>query len=188
MEENNYRHEDFDDCFLCKHPALRHVLTGLLVFLGSFLAFYAVADWHFKRILDPSFYMRRMDKAVMQRERNFDKMERRALKQQEWIDKRTMKMQQKMTEQSSQFIHVEKADDAYKIVIDLRPFENDEKNVEVKTDGNTVVINAAGEKNKHNKKEIIRFSQAFNFGEDIDTDNITKIRQGDDYIINVPID
>ena len=44
MEENNYRHEDLDESFSCKHPALRHVLTGLLLFLGSFLAFYAVAD------------------------------------------------------------------------------------------------------------------------------------------------
>ena len=188
MEENNYRHEDFDDCFLCKHPALRHVLTGLLVFLGSFLAFYAVADWHFKRILDPSFYMRRMDKAVMQRERNFDKMERRALKQQEWIDKRTMKMQQKMAEQSSQFIHVEKADDAYKIVIDLRPFDNDEKNVEVKTDGNTVIINAAGEKTTRHKQEIVKYSQAFAFGEDVNTSEITKVREGDKYIITIPLD
>ena len=188
MEENNYRHEDFDDCFLCKHPALRHVLTGLLVFLGSFLAFYAVADWHFKRILDPSFYMRRMDKAVMQRERNFDKMERRALKQQEWIDKRTMKMQQKMAEQSSQFIHVEKADDAYKIVIDLRPFEKKKKNVEVKTDGNTVIINAAGEKTTRHKQEIVKYSQAFAFGEDVNTSEITKVREGDKYIITIPLD
>ena len=188
MEDNNYRHEDFDDCFLCKHPALRHVLTGLLVFLGEFLAFYVVADWHFKRILDPSFYMRRMDRAVMQREKNFDKMERRALKQQEWIDKRAMKMQQKMADQASQFIHVEKADDAYKIVIDLKPFDNNEKNVEVRTDGNTVIINAAGEKNSHHRQEIVKYSQAFAFSENIDASAITKVREGDKYIITIPLE
>ena len=69
MEDNNYRHEDFDDCFLCKHPALRHFLTGLLVFLGAFAAFYVVADWHFKRMFDPAAQMRRIDRAVMQREK-----------------------------------------------------------------------------------------------------------------------
>ena len=132
MEDNNYRHEDFDNCFLCKHPALKHVLVGLLVFLGAFLAFYVVADWHFKRMLDPSFYMRKMDRAIMQRENNFDKMERRALEQQEWINRKAMKMQQKMVDQTSQYFHVEKMDNAYKIIIDLRPFDNDEKNVEVK--------------------------------------------------------
>ena len=57
MEENNYRHEGFDDCFLCKHPALKHVLVGLLVFFGAFAAFYVVADWHFKRMLDPMVQM-----------------------------------------------------------------------------------------------------------------------------------
>ena len=94
MEDNNYRHEEFDDCFLCKHPALRHFLTGLLVFLGAFAAFYVVSDWHFKRMLDPVSQMKRMDRAFMQRERNFDKMERRALKQQNWMDKKALKMQE----------------------------------------------------------------------------------------------
>ncbi len=188
MEDNNYRHEDFDDCFLCKHPALRHVLTGLLVFLGAFLAFYVVADWHFKRMLDPSFYMRRMDKAVMQRERNFDKMERRAIKQQEWLDKKAMKMQHKMAQHSAQFIHVEKVDDAYKIIIDLRPFDNDEKNVEVRTDGNTVIINAAGERSNRRGQEIVKYSQAFGFGENIDSSAITKVREGDKYIITIPLE
>ncbi len=188
MEDNNYRHEEFDDCFLCKHPALRHVLTGLLVFLGAFLAFYVVSDWHFKRMMDPSFYMRRMDKAVMQREKNFDKMERRALKQQEWMDRKATKMQQKMVHNASQFINIEKTDDAYRIIVDLRPFDNDEKNVEVKTDGNTIIINAAGEKNTRRKQEIMKYSQVFAFAEKIDTANISKIREGDNYIITVPFE
>ena len=39
MEDNNYRHEKFDDCLLCNHPVLKHILTALLVFLGAFAAF-----------------------------------------------------------------------------------------------------------------------------------------------------
>lgn len=177
MEDNNYKHEDFDDCFLCKHPALKHVLTGLLVFLGAFAAFYVVADWHFKRMFDPMIQMRKMDRAMMQQERRFDRMARKELQHQFMMDKAT-----------AQFVHVEKMDDAYKIIIDLRPFENDEKNVELKTQGNTVIINAAAEKNKHHKNEIIKYSQAFAFGEDIDADNITKVREGNNYIITVPFD
>ena len=188
MEENNYKDEEFDDCFLCKHPALRYILTGLLIFLGAFAAFYVVSDWHFKRMLDPAFQMRRMDRAVMQRERNFDKMERKALKQQEWLDKKAFKMQRNLERNAAQFIHVEKADDAYKIIIDLKPFDNDEKNVEIRPDGNTLTIKAAGERNVRNKKAIIRYSQTFAFGEDIDSANITKVREGDNYIITVPFD
>lgn len=188
MEDNNYKHEEFDDCFLCKHPALKHVFTGLLVFLGAFAAFYVVTDWHFKRMLDPAVQMRRMDRAIMQRERNFDRMEKRAIKAQERYDQRAFDQQQRVAKTVSDFIHVEKTPDSYKIVIDLKPFDNNEKNVEVKTEGNTIIINAAGEKNKHNKTEIIRFSQAFNFGDDVDVENMTKIREGNKYIINIPLD
>ena len=177
MEDNNYRHEEFDDCFLCKHLALRHVLTGLLVFLGAFAAFYVVSDWHFKRMMDPMLQMRKMDRAIMRQEHKFDRMARKELQRQYRIDGQT-----------AQFIHVEKMNDAYRITIDLRPFDNDEKNVEIKTDGNTVVINAAGERNSHHKQEILRYSQAFAFGEKIDANNITKVREGNNYIITVPFE
>lgn len=175
MEDNNYRHEEFDDCFLCKHPALKHILIGLLVFLGAFLAFYVVSDWHFKRMYDPVYQMRRMDNAIMKRERNFEKMQRKAFKH-----------EQKLAKTTSQFVHVEKNADAYKIIIDLRPFDNNEKNVEIRTQGNTLIINAAGERNAHNHEEVLKFSQAFAFPEHIDTDEITKVREGNNYIITVP--
>lgn len=177
MEDNNYRHEEFDDCFLCKHPALRHILTGLLIFLGAFLAFYVVSDWHFKRMLDPVYQMRRMDRAIQKQERQFDKMARKEFQQQNKLDRA-----------AAQFIHVEKNSDAYKIIIDLRPFDNNEKNVEVKTQGNTLIINAAGEKTDRRGQEIVKYSQAFAFGEDIDANHIMKVREGNNYIITVPFD
>lgn len=187
MEDNNYRHEEFDDCFLCKHPALRHILTGLLIFLGAFMASYVISDWHFKRMYDPVYQMGRMDKAIMQRERNFDKMENKAFKQQAKMERKALKHEQKLAKQASQFVHVEKMADAYKIIIDLRPFDNNEKNVEIKTDGNTLIINAAGEKNSKNHEEILKYTQAFSFSEDIDVDEITKVREGYHYVITVPI-
>lgn len=188
MEDNNYRHEEFDDCFLCKHPALRHVLTGLLVFLGAFLASYVISDWHFKKMYDPVYQMGRMDRAIMNRERNFDRMEMRSLKQQQKMEKRAFKHEQKLAKTTSQFVHVEKNADSYKIILDLRPFDNDEKNVEVRTQGNTLIINAAGERNLHNHEEVFKYSQAFAFPEHIDTDEITKVREGNNYIITIPFD
>lgn len=186
MEDNNYRHEEFDDCFLCKHPALRHILSGLLIFLGAFMASYLISDWHFKRMYDPVYQMGRMDKAIMNRERSFDKMENRAFKQQAKMERNMFKHEQKMMKNASQFAHVEKNDDAYKIVIDLRPFDNDEKNVEIRTQGNTLIIDAAGERNSRRGEEIVKYSQAFAFSENIDADEITKVREGHNYIITVP--
>lgn len=188
MEDNNYRHEEFDDCFLCKHPALRHVLTGLLIFLGAFSAFYVISDWHFKRMFDPAFQMRRFDKAIMQRENDYNKMEMREFKHQQKMQKKAFRAEEKLGREAAQFIHVEKTPDAYKIIIDLRPFDNNERNIEVRTEGNTLIINAAGERNAHHRQEILKYSQAFAFTEDIDTANITKIRQGDKYIIYVPFE
>lgn len=177
MDENNYRHEEFDNCLLCNHPVLKHILTGLLVFLGAFAAFYVVSDWHFKRMLDPGYQMRRMDRAMMRQEHRYDKMARKE-----------MQRQYKLDEKISGFIHVEKSKDAYKIIIDLKPFDNNEKNVEVSTAGNILTINAAGEKNARNKEEVIRYNQNFTFGDDVDLDKITKIREGNKYIITVPIE
>ncbi len=188
MEENNYKHEKFDDCFLCNHPTIKHILVGVLVFLGAFAAFYVVSDWHFKRMLSPAYQMRQIDRAMMKREKSFDKMERRALRQQEWLDKKAYKAQTDLVQQTAQFIHVEKMPDAYRITIDLRPFDNNEKNIEITTQGNTLTLKAAGEKNVHHKKEILRYSQTFAFGEDIDTENITKVKEGNNYIITIPFD
>lgn len=114
---------------------------------------------------------------MMRQEQRFDHMAKKALMQ-----------QYKMDQNVAQYIHVEKTKDAYKIIIDLKPFDNNEKNVEVRTEGNTLIINAAGERNSRRKQEIVRFSQAFAFGDDVDMNNITKVREGDKYIISVPFD
>lgn len=177
MEDNNYRREDFDNCFLCKHPALKVVLIGLLVFLGAFAAFYVVADWHFKRMLDPMVQMRKMDRAMMRQERQMDK-----------FAKKEFQKADRMMVNTAPFIHVDKTDDTYKIVIDLKPFDNDEKNIEVKVNGNIVTINAAGEKNSRHGQAITRYSQTFAFGERINAQDITKVRQGNEYIITIPFD
>ena len=175
--EENFNHEEIKHCFLCKHPAVKFVLIGLLVFLGAFLAFYVVADWHFKRMLDPMIQMQNMNRAMMRQERQMDK----------FVHKEFQKGQ-RMVQNTAPFIHVDRADDNYKIIIDLKPFDNDEKNIEVKANGNTITINGAGEKNSHHGQEITHYSQTFTFGERINAQDITKVRQGNNYIITIPFE
>lgn len=175
MEDNNYEHGNYEKCFLCKHPIAKYVMIGLLIFFGAFAAFYVVADWHFKRMLDPLLQIQKMDKAMMRQERQMDKFAQKEFAK-----------EHQMMQNTAPFIHVDKADNAYKIIIDLRPFDNNEKNIEVKTNGNMVTINAAGEKNSHKGQEITRYSQTFAFGEKINSDEITKVRQNNEYIITIP--
>lgn len=175
--EENFNHEEIKHCFLCKHPAVKFVIIGLLVFLGAFMAFYVVADWHFKRMFDPMIQMRNMDRAMMRQERQMDK-----------FAKKEFQKGQRMVQNTAPFIHVDRAEDNYKIIIDLRPFDNDEKNIEVKANGNTITINGAGEKNSHRGQEITHYSQTFAFGERINAQDITKVRQGNNYIITIPFE
>lgn len=165
------------DCFLCHHPVLKHILTGLLVFLGSFAAFYVVTDWHYKRMLDPAVQMRKMEKMMIHDQRQMDKVIRREAKRGYNLEKK-----------AENFIRVEKNTDNYRIIIDLKPFDDNEKNVEVTTNGNVLTVTAAGEKERRGHEMITKVSQNFMFDEDVDLSRINKIREGNEYIILVPIE
>lgn len=186
--ENNYEnkcetHYENKDCF-CKHPVLKYILVGLMIFLGSFCASYVLNDWHYKRMAFATDF-KNIEHEMMRQERDMlkqhDNFERNFNKSMERNFKRSMV-------QTPNFMRVEKMKDAYKISIDLTPFDNNEKNVEVKVEGNAVVINAAGERASKQGQEIVRYSQTIGFGEDIKAKDITKVREGNNYIITVPFD
>ena len=165
------------DCFLCGHPVLKHILVGLLVFFGAFAAFYVVTDWHYKRMLDPIVKMKKMDRMMMREQRQAARMfENQAMKD--------FRFEQK----TERFIRAEKDNKNYKIIIDLKPFDNDEKNVEVTTNGNVLTVTAAGAVKKHGKEHILRVSQSYSFNDDVDLSRMTKIREGNEYIIFIPVD
>ena len=192
MDENNYNNQDnnanqnnngndnkhhhhYDNCWLCEHPLLKHILTALMVLLGAYLAFYTLADWHFKRMMDPVVQMRRMEKNIMREQRQMDKMHKseyeRAIRQ---------------GEKTGNYINIEKKGNAYEIIVDLKPFDNNEKNVEVSTDGDELTITAVGESSTKRHDKMTKVIQQYEFQEDMDFNSITKERKGDKYIISVP--
>ena len=117
MDEYNNHH----DCFFHRHPVLKHLLYGLLALIGAFLAFYVVTDWYFKAMIDPVSQMRRMDRAIEHRDRQMEKAFKKAFKGTE-----------RLQERANHVIRLEQTDDEYKILVDLVPLNNSEKNVEVK--------------------------------------------------------
>ena len=180
MEENNFEETNKNKTeknFMPKHPIIKFLLIGLMAFLGAFMAFYVVTDWHLKRIYDPSYQINQMNRLIQQENSQIQKMINREVKKDKIFEEKVNKI-----------IHVEKTSDAYKIVIDLKPFDNNEKNVEVKTEDNKLTINAAGELKKHNKEKIIRFTQTFIFPDDAKLDEMSKFKDGNDYFIIIPID
>lgn len=182
-ENNNYEeretrehyHHYHEDCWLCHHPVLKHIITALMVLLGSYLAFYTLADWHFKRMLDPAVQMRRIEKNMMREQNQIERMY-----------KKDFERGIRLGEQTSGYIHLEKKDDAYEIIVNLRPFDNNEKNVEVSTDGGMLTVTAAGEQTTRRHDKMIKVMQQYDFDEDVDFSKIKKEKKGDNYIITVP--
>ena len=185
MYENNYgnneanthhHHHDYDDCFLCKHPVMKILLIWLLTFLGAFLAFYVVTDWHYKRMFDPMVQMKKMDRIIQREEHQMHKMFNKEIGKDKMLESH-----------ASEIIQVEKNDDIYKIIIDLKPFNNDEKNVKVTREGEALTVNVAGEIKKHSKDLIVHLSQKFIFPDNADLDGMSKFKEGNKYYIVVPI-
>lgn len=158
---------------------LKTLLLILAVFLGAFCAFYTVADWHFKRVLNPAYQMRKFDRELINQQKMFDKMQKNDFKIREKIN---------MEQNGNQFVRTEKLDDAYRITIDLKQFDNNPENVKVRTEGKMLLIDAVSEKKSKNRQQIAKYSQAFAFGDDIKENEITKVHEGTNYIITVPID
>lgn len=183
MDENNYEnnvthnhHDHYDDCFLCKHPMMKLLLMWLLTLLGAFLAFYVVTDWHYKRMLDPMVQMRRMDRMIQREEHQMHKMFNKEIGKERLMESR-----------AGEIIQVEKTEDVYKIIIDLKPFNNDERNVKVTREGETLTVGVAGEIKKHSKDLIVHLTQKFIFPDNADLDDMSKFKEGSKYYIVVPI-
>lgn len=176
MNENNEYYDergkhDRYECFHHRHPWLSNLLTALSVLLGAFLAFYVVSDWHLKRVLDPVHQMRKMEKMMMKEDRAMQNLMRK-----EFMSERAMES----------YIHLDETPDAYIVVVNLRPFNNDEDNISISADENVITINASNEKNKRNSSKVFAVSQSYALPEKINASKITKKRTGDKYFITVP--
>lgn len=182
MNENNEYYEEHDlkhhhdhdhyECFHHKHPWLSHLLTALLALLGAFLAFYVVTDWHYKRLLDPVHQMRKMERMMMKEDRAMAKMMHKDFRSERNLES---------------YIQLAETSDAYVITVNLRPFNNDDENVSISTDDNTLTIHATNEKNKKNSSKVLAVSQSYAFPDNVDFNKITKERRGDKYIITIPM-
>ncbi len=176
MDENKENmHNQECNSFACRHPLMKYMFVSLLIFLGAFAAFYVVTDWHFKRMMDPAYQMRRMDKMIRS---NVDYMGKMA--------ERQVQKGERMMMKDESYVRLEKTDKNYKIIVDLRPFDDDEKNVEVTANGNMLTITAAGSSSRHGREKILKITQNYMFDDDINLANMTKVREGKDLIIYIP--
>ena len=164
----------------CEHNRkkgfMKYIGVLLATLLGAFLAFYFVADMTIKHMMDPMYQFRKMDKMMQHQEREMENFDKKMMKD----------MRIKMPMHQKSIVEIQKLDDEYKIIVDLRPFDNNEKNVRVEVRDNMATVNASVEKEKRHEDSIVEFSQTFYLEGDLDTSKIKKERFKDKYIVTVP--
>lgn len=170
-------HEEKNNCPICNHPWTKHIIIGVMVFLGAFSAFYVVSDMFFHAMFNPDHQMKHMEKQFMKEQHNMDKMMNQDFEQGKSLYKR-----------ENEVIHMLQTDDNYQIIIDLKAFDNDEKNVDISVKNHILSINAAGIKNTKRGEKIVKISQNYMFGHNVKLNEMTKKREGDLYIITIPIE
>ena len=159
------------------HPVWKFLGIVLATFIGAYLAFYFVVDTTFNRMTSPEYQMKRMERMMRHQERKIHKFEDRML-QQNPFDPAVAPM----------LVNLVKESDEYKIVVDLKPLDGNEENVNVNLDNNMVTVSGRVEKNGRRGERIMNFSQAFYLDEKLEADKITKEKKGNKYIITIPFE
>lgn len=157
-----------------KHSWVKIIAIFLATLIGAFLAFYFAADITFHRMLSPEYNLKRMERIMKQQERSFHKIDEKFIEN---------PFEPKM---APMLVNLVKEASEYKIIVDLKPIGNDEKNLNIKIDKNVITVSGEMEKISRHGERIINFSQSFYLDEDIEIEKMTKERNGNKYIITLP--
>ena len=157
-----------------KEKCLKFFLIFIGTIIGAFLAFYFAVDMTFKIMLSPEYHMRRADKMIEQMDKQFSRDMRR-------MDKDIMVIGREMPNP----VAISEEDGGYKVVINLKPFGNTAKNIDVNVEnGNLLKINASKDVKKGDKENMMQ--QAFLLENNVDFNKMTKDEEKGKLVINLP--
>lgn len=180
MEENQKpeetgknREEIYHTC--AGHSLMKSLLVGLLIFLGAFCAFYVVSDWHFKNLMRPGFrgYPGQMEHMIKKEMKSMNRMFK--------------KEEGNFLKKTGNIIHLQKEENVYRVIIDLRAFDNNENNVQISANGNILTIAGRSIRKSKNNEQISEFQQNYMFGDNVKLEDLTKETNGNYFIITIPI-
>lgn len=157
-----------------KHHWLRIGAIALITFIVAFIAFYCVMELMLHRMTDPMYSAKRIEKVMRDQERSFKRIEDKMAENP--FEPRMRPM----------LVNLVKENNEYKVIVDLKPLENNEKDVNVSIKDNIITVSGELDKKSMSGEKIVNFSQSYYLDEDLQTDKISKERKGDKYIITVP--
>ena len=155
-----------------KHHLLKVVGVIIATFLGAFLAFYLAVDLTLNRMLNPEYQIKKLEKTMHKIEKYDDKMMENPF----------------VPRMSPMLVNLVKEASEYKVIVDLKPLGDDEKNVDVSLKDNVITISGDMQQKELRGERIMNFSQAFYLDEKLITNKISKERKGNKYIITIPFE
>ncbi len=155
-----------------KHHLLKVVGVIIATFLGAFLAFYLAVDLTLNRMLNPEYQIKKLEKTMHKIEKFDDKMMENPF----------------VPRMSPMLVNLVKEASEYKVIVDLKPLGDDEKNVDVSLKNNVITISGDMQQKELRGEKIMNFSQSFYLDEELITNKISKERKGNKYIITIPFE
>ena len=174
MDENQ-NSTNSKECRCNEEHWIKFAFIALAVFLGVFFATYYIMD-QIRHSYGIPYRMDNLDRILREQDRVFQD-----------FNKIPVGFQAAFNENDPVSVESFKDENVYKIIIDLKPFDNNINNVDVKADGKKVTVSGIKYKDRHNRKDLYTFSQTFALPEKIDSLAIKKEKIKDRYVITLPI-
>ncbi|MDD3013242.1 MAG: Hsp20/alpha crystallin family protein [Candidatus Gastranaerophilales bacterium] len=157
------------------------------IFIGAFLAFFLV----FSNIIKNTHIAYNFDNQASSKFsdiifKNADQEFNRMFKESQIFPK-VIRFNNDVLKPENATLRTEETPKEYKVIINLKSFGNDEKNVSFKTDKNRITISAKykNEKDK-NSFSSTNFYESFGLPGKIDNSKIIKEKNGDNLVITIP--
>lgn len=159
---------------------VKYLVITLAAFFGAFLAVYFVADTELHKycmqaVTPPAIKVDDLDDILKEQ----DRMMQDLTKYKPAVNPFFINPVKLQTFQEN---------NDYKIILDLKPFGGTDKNIKVDVKPTSVKISGNSDKNDKNIENRISFSQSFSLPQKVNVKGVTKVKNGDRYVITIPID
>ena len=112
-----------------KHHWLRIGAIALMTFIIAFIAFYCAMELMLHRMTDPMYNAKRIEKVMRQQERSFQRIEDKITNENPFEPK-----------MRPMLVNLVKENNEYKVIVDLKPLENNEKDVNVNIKDHIITV------------------------------------------------
>ena len=159
-----------------KHHLIKILSIVFITFITAYIAFYIVMEIMLNRLSDPAYNAKRIERVLKHQEKEFRKIDEMMMENPFVPKMRPM------------LVNLVKEASEYKIIVDLKPLDNNEKGVNVNIDDSILTISGEMDKKDHGNERIIKFSQSYYLDQKLETEKMTKEKKGDKYIITIPFE